>query len=360
MAHAPRPTASVADNRLGVVVLGMGRSGTSAIAGMLVAAGFFAGHEDDVLPANADNERGHHENLGVLKQNEEIILALGGYWYLPPDSEAQLSAAPRVEPLLREQVERLARQADGRPIVVKDPRVGAMMPIWQPIIEDHLHPVLVTRHPLDVARSLQRREGTPIPNGLAIWETYMTFLLGHIQGWMATVVPYVDVIEKPGSAVPLVAGLAARVDPPLARHVVPVDAQAVLDPSLRHNRHEQSEVDALMTGRQQRLWDILSRMRPGEQTIEVPSDLRAPTESGRSIVADELYRLGVEDERRQSAAREAELARSKDREQELLNELSLLEERYRLVVGSRRWRMASAAARAAQPARAWTPKRGRS
>ena len=346
---------SGADNRLGVVVLGMGRSGTSAIAGMLVRAGFFAGDDDDVLPADADNERGHHENLGVLNQNEEIILALGGYWYLPPDADAQRAEAPRVQPILLGQLQRMVQAADGRPLVVKDPRIGVMMPIWQAIIEDSLHPVLVTRHPLDVARSLQRREGTPILNGLAIWETFMTFMLGYLQSWTVTVIPYDYVLENPDSAVPLVAGLAAHIDSARARHVVPAEAPAALESALRHNRHLQSEVEAWMTTRQQQLWDALNELRPGEQTIDIPADLCVPTQSARSVVGDELYRLGVEHERRQRGAREAEYALSQEREQELRRELRSLEEHYRAVVGSRRWRLASAAARALDTARAWDP-----
>ena len=355
MAGASGATSADAATALGIVVLGMGRSGTSAIAGMLVRAGFFAGREDDVLPADADNERGHHENLGVLNQNEEVILGLGGYWYLPPDPEAQLAEASRVQPLLRTQLQRLAEAAEGRPVVVKDPRIGVMMPLWQTVIEDCLYPVLVTRHPLDVARSLQRREGTPTPNGLAIWETYMSFMLGYLQDWTVTVLPYDDMLANPESAVPLIAELAGHIDPTRASHVVPADAPTALEASLRHNRHEQSEVEALMTTRQQQLWDVLSALTPGERTIDVPPHLRQPTASGRSIVGDELYRLGVEDERRRSAARDAELARATDREQELRTELSALEERYRLVVSSRRWRLSCSAARAIQAARTWNP-----
>jgi hypothetical protein len=249
----------------------------------------------------------------------------------------------------------MARAAEGRPLVVKDPRIGVMMPLWQSIIRERLHPILVTRHPLDVARSLQRREGTPILNGLAIWETFMTFMLGYLQDWTVTVVPYDDLLENPDAAVSLIAGLAAHLDPARARHVVPADAPAALEASLRRSRHLGSEVEMLMTTRQQQLWDVLSALHAGEQMIDVPSDLRRPTDSARSIVADELYRLGVEDERRRSVAREAEYARSENREQELLEELSALQDRYRQVVGSRRWRLASVAARAAQTARRWNP-----
>ncbi len=48
------------------------------MAGMFTSAGFFAGHDDDVLPATPSNARGHHENLGVLQTNERVLEELGG------------------------------------------------------------------------------------------------------------------------------------------------------------------------------------------------------------------------------------------------------------------------------------------
>ena len=37
-----------------------------------------------------------------------------------------------------------------------------MMPLWQPVIEGVLHPVVVIRDPVEIARSLRLRDGTPL------------------------------------------------------------------------------------------------------------------------------------------------------------------------------------------------------
>ncbi len=72
---------------VGVVVLGMGRSGTSAVSRMFVRAGFFAGAEDDLLGAHESNPLGHFENLGIMNTNERILAELGGSWFDPPARE---------------------------------------------------------------------------------------------------------------------------------------------------------------------------------------------------------------------------------------------------------------------------------
>ena len=48
-------------NLAGTVILGMHRSGTSAVAGFLAKAGFFAGEEADLLAVAEDNPRGFFE-----------------------------------------------------------------------------------------------------------------------------------------------------------------------------------------------------------------------------------------------------------------------------------------------------------
>src|SRR2546421_13071045 len=94
----------------GVVVLGPSRSGTSAVAGMFVEAGFFAGRDEDILPATADNPRGHHENVGVLRSNERVLSQLGGRWAYPPPVAVQLRAAGWARPAFEREIERLRRE----------------------------------------------------------------------------------------------------------------------------------------------------------------------------------------------------------------------------------------------------------
>jgi len=63
----------------GVFVLGMHRSGTSMLSGLLVE-GFRYDMGDDILKPSFDNEKGFYENNNVINQNDEFLLMQGASW----------------------------------------------------------------------------------------------------------------------------------------------------------------------------------------------------------------------------------------------------------------------------------------
>jgi hypothetical protein len=84
---------------VGVVVLGMGRSGTSAVARMFARAGCFAGREDELLPATEANPAGHFEHSRIVMANEWVLAGLGGSWFDPPSPESSTRPGPTSCPL---------------------------------------------------------------------------------------------------------------------------------------------------------------------------------------------------------------------------------------------------------------------
>ena len=58
--------------------------------------------------------------------------------------------------------------------------------------------ILVWRPPLAVARSLRRRDGSPIPYGVALWERYNRSAIANLAGTDVYVLSYDDMVEDPG------------------------------------------------------------------------------------------------------------------------------------------------------------------
>ncbi|MGN6110823.1 MAG: hypothetical protein ACTHU0_37320, partial [Kofleriaceae bacterium] len=145
-----------------VVVLGMHRSGTSCLAGML-AAGRLASAGDAVR--NWDNARGHHEMLDVVRLNEAVLAHSGGHWLSPPAEVRWTNehAAAR-DRLLRAEI-------DGRPALLKDPRTLLTLPFWR-ASRVPLHVIGIVRHPLAVARSLESWRGMPLAEAIALWSAH--------------------------------------------------------------------------------------------------------------------------------------------------------------------------------------------
>jgi hypothetical protein len=275
---------------VGVVVLGMGRSGTSAVSGMFVRCGFFAGRDGDVLPPNESNPAGHHENLGIMHANERLLSRLGGDWFDPPPETTQLRARSWAMPLLRAELERVIRDAQGAPVVIKDPRIGVMMPLWEPILADRLHPLIVIRNPVEVARSIWQRDGTPIHCGLGAWELHMTGLLRCLDGRDVTIARYAALLQDRRLGSRLVGSIAALMEPIAGDFVRPDEASDALDVGLRHHRAVMADNDEMLTTRQREVWTYLSSMACGEHRLDAPPALRAASTAAQAAIQAETDR----------------------------------------------------------------------
>lgn len=153
------------------VVLGMHRSGTSSVAGVLTLLG--AAPPKTLMAAAADNPKGFFESRLVGELNDRILGAAGSSWddWRRFDPGALLPAAG-ID--LRDQIQATLRHEFGDDVLVvlKDPRLCRIFPIWENVLEEEGYQakfVLPVRSPLEVARSLNRRNGMPIATGLLLW-----------------------------------------------------------------------------------------------------------------------------------------------------------------------------------------------
>lgn len=152
---APRSHQPVA-----VLVVGMHRSGTSALSGMLNYLGVIAPGE--LLPATEFNQKGYFENRRIIDFHAHLLDQLGSRWDDPLplrqdslDSPTGRSAAQKLSVVLREEI------GDKPMVVLKDPRICRLVPLWLEalsLIGRRTVAVIPFRRPLEVVASLQRRE----------------------------------------------------------------------------------------------------------------------------------------------------------------------------------------------------------
>lgn len=159
-----------------VIVLGMHRSGTSSAAGTLNILGAHLG--TNLIPANSHaNPKGFWEHAAVADFDERTLKAVGSDWFdvaSIPSDRLQGESVCR----LRDELTQLLRRefGDASFWAVKDPRICRLLPLWREVLD--VLPVyakflLVLRDPLEVAESLRRRDGLPIPYGLLLWIRYV-------------------------------------------------------------------------------------------------------------------------------------------------------------------------------------------
>src|SRR5215210_2699140 len=202
-----------------VVVLGMHRSGTSALTALLRLMGFWAGKEDDFPSADEHNQAGYWEHRAVWSVDEAILEALGASWSEVADfdlSRLGEEARSRLRELARKVVRDLDRRGSS---VVKDPRLCLLFPFWREVLE-HPFCVLIHRDPLPVARSLAARDGFPIPYGIALWEKYTREALASTWGLPRVLISQRELMADTAATLRRLHGALVRHRPELAHFQV--------------------------------------------------------------------------------------------------------------------------------------------
>jgi hypothetical protein len=154
-----------------VSILGMHRSGTSMVALLLADCGLHLGPERDLMPPQPDNPAGFGENLRFVELNERLLATLGGSWDAPPELASGWLERDDVAALRAEAEELVQAFAGCEPWGWKDPRSSITFPFWERAAGP-LEVVVCLRDPLEVALSLQRRNGVALDSGLALWLQY--------------------------------------------------------------------------------------------------------------------------------------------------------------------------------------------
>lgn len=229
--------------RTAVVVLGMHRSGTSALTRALSLAGFALPRR--LQPATEDNPEGFWEPSAVVALNGRVLAALGQDWTsigaVPPhrlDGGDMAALRAEAEDILEEEY------GDARRFVVKDPRMARLIPFWEPVFRAagvrpcFVHPV---RSPLDVTRSLARRNGFGQTRSLLMWIDHTLAVLRAAQDAPVAFVDFEDLLARPSASVE---GVLRRLglDAALSgedRHAL----DAAVKPALRHHRVPTAALD---------------------------------------------------------------------------------------------------------------------
>ncbi|WP_420434324.1 sulfotransferase family protein [Hyphobacterium sp.] len=151
-----------------IAVLGMHRSGTSALAGSLAESGAYLGK---VLGTSIPgNRKGLQEPESILFMQETLLQANAGSWDNPPSKVEWNRMHTAVRDLFLESREGF------EPWAFKDPRTLLTLEGWLDARPD-MALCGIFRDPLAVAHSLKRRNGFSLTKGLYLWQAYNERLL---------------------------------------------------------------------------------------------------------------------------------------------------------------------------------------
>jgi len=278
-----------------ISIIGMHRSGTSALAGALHKLGADLGPESSWLGPAADNPHGFFEYAPVVDIDRKILAALGGTWSSPPPLPPAWVEDDHLSEL-RDQATELAKEMPSR-MVVKDPRLSLVQPLWEEVTTVPAS-ILCIRHPIAVSKSLRKRNGLTVDQSLFLWFRYSAAAALNCRD--ALVVEYEALLEDP---VAQLTGVSDHIGLEVSEKTLEAASRTVYRSMAHHQGEELPETPIGIVCR--RLYDLV---RSGEaleadQFVSIWAHLATdlpwtgPAERAMRQIRHEVTELKLENER---------------------------------------------------------------
>mmetsp|Transcript_8561 Transcript_8561/g.14221 ORF Transcript_8561/g.14221 Transcript_8561/m.14221 type:complete len:478 (+) Transcript_8561:104-1537(+) len=231
----------------GVIVLGMHRSGTSMLAGLLVnGIGYNVG--GPLIGAAFDNAKGFFERIDVVLQNDEFMQSQRIWW---ADGVKQYDGeqvyqdykkgSQRITFQQGERALQFLNDPNHAPWLQKDPRMCITLQTWLHLLDKKPAVVFTYRNPLEVAMSLEKREKNfPLEHGLRLWIIYNMRAIQNSQGLCRVRSSNDKVLANPLQEVQRIADELTNTCHmlPGSTRISQEQVDKFIDPELQHNKKQ--------------------------------------------------------------------------------------------------------------------------
>jgi len=185
-----------------IMIMGMHRSGTSCMAGVLYHAGLYFGN--NFLPPSSKNPKGYFENQDFWRLHHSILRSVGHPWDditpMPQGWEKRLIVRYK-----KFRLKRLIKKHFGEKEIfgIKDPTINLLLPAYLDVLNGlNIEPcfIIMKRDKNAVAGSLSKAEGLNEDKSLMLRKLYYDSLKG-IDGYKRIEVQYELLLQKPESVI---------------------------------------------------------------------------------------------------------------------------------------------------------------
>lgn len=266
---APQPQSTC------LLIVGMHRSGTSALARVLSLLGADLPNTlmDGTAANKASNASGHWESEAAARLGDMILDSAGTDWRSPEPVAASWYNSVRYRDMRERAIALLHEEFGNSPLFVfKDPRVCKLLPFWLDALDrfgSAPRIASILRSPLEVAASLRTRNGFDLMLGQILWLRYVLDGEAASRSVPRVFVTYDQLLNN-------TAALARRIGEDLGviwpRSSVKTNSVIAnfVSTTHRHHVHEPDPLSDQQSGfpsRQAKVYSILSQWaRAGEDT----------------------------------------------------------------------------------------------
>lgn len=183
-----------------IMVLGMHRSGTSALGGILDGLGISMGKK--LVAASKNNKKGYFENENIVHFNNDILFPMLGQkaddLELLHKNWENDESIQKLYPLAKEIIK---NDYTGQKLFgLKDPRMCILFPFWEKVLSEldiMIKVILPYRDPMEVYRSLQKRDNFSQEKSLLLWVKHVLFAEYYSRKYPRVFTSYDELLHQP-------------------------------------------------------------------------------------------------------------------------------------------------------------------
>ena len=282
-----------------ILVLGMHRSGTSLLTRILNLHGITLAA--DLTNPNEFNEKGYWESKAAQKVNDFIFNELHTSWF---DCFAvKLSEVPGTKMDLfrskvQEYLETSFTERDCVFFAIKDPRISKLVPVWHDALESFdakVSVIIPFRNPLEVARSLAKRDGLTERHGLALWLRYLLDAERYTRYLDRSFVSFDGLLRNWEESIQRV-GDELGIEWPKSGAQTKTSVEGFLSTDLKHHSHTEDDISSFgLLGRLAlQVYSMLQDTESGPQTSKGQVQFDAVSEQlDRILQKPEVIKPGI-------------------------------------------------------------------
>ena len=267
---------TVPDRRV-TVILGMHRSGTSAIAKAMEVFGVSLGN--NLIPKGFDNERGFFEDRDITAFNDHLQEILGYQWYGPEmvkpfdwQREDVQTKKEEAKSLLQ------AKLSHNDNFGFKDPRTAVLLEFWNRVFDElGVTPryVIAVRNPIDVASSLKVRNDLAIAKSLYLWAASTIASLKLTSGFVRVIVSFEALLTNPEKQLKRI-GKSLELPLPEDPHQLTSYIDDFLDAKLQHQQTSPRKAYKALTSYSglRRLYQLIDELANDDELLDSESFAR--------------------------------------------------------------------------------------
>ena len=257
-----RSSAPVALSRRGLVVMGMHRSGTSAATGLVSLCGAWAGDASDLTSPNAENPWGFWERRDVRTICDRLLHSAGADWWKTADFDVRRiphSTLSEERQCFADVIAHLSTRAQW---VIKEPRLCLLLPVLRGDLSEVVC-IHLFRNPLEVARSLQLRNGFGLAGSLALWEAYNRHALAATENLPRVLISHEALMLDPYEVLEDMLGRLGDMGLTDLERPSREAISRQINPSFYRQRASAEDLDKFLSPSQLELWQQLTGEGPG-------------------------------------------------------------------------------------------------